>query len=357
MDLLDEGLRDHVRLQLPMYIAERYGTPPAAMHDASAADSRTRVYITVDIQTSDVIHEIRSPTHSIALRRYKGRSNQRSQRRMSTVWKSSEFLNSDFVITIHAEGLDKPRCFAEVLGARRDWDGDGSTIAMQLTFVPKFASAKVPSQEYIFVIDRSGSMGGASIETAKRTLTMLLHLLPTTQTTFNIFSFGSTVTSLWPRSRERTQGSLAEAVCFLLLKIVFELISWSQTSHVARMSADYGGTEIPQALQSAFNSRGGDRPVAVFLLTDGQLNVRSKTFYPFDLQTAFHFRRTRHSTPGLSFQMPFGIHHPRRQCVSSFSASELEYPPMYAPGSRDRVTESISSRFLQKTFVGSVHDC
>ncbi|KAF8431323.1 hypothetical protein L210DRAFT_3416402 [Boletus edulis BED1] len=255
MDLLDEALHDHVRLQLPMYIAERYGTPHAAMNNTSAADTRTRVRINVDVQTSDVIHAIRSPTHTISLRRYKGRSNQYSKRRMSAVWKSSGFLNSDFVITIHAEGLDKPRCFAEVMDARREGDEEGSTVAMQLTLVPKFQAPKIPSQEYIFIIDRSGSMSNTPIETAKRTLIMLLRLLPFEQTTFNIFSFGSKVTSLWPSSRGLDRRTLVEA-----------------TTHVQSMSADYGGTEIVMAVQSAFRSRGLDRPAVVFLLTDGQVN-------------------------------------------------------------------------------------
>jgi len=256
MDLLDEGMQDRVRLQLPMHIAERYGTPPAAMQNASAADSRTRVDVWVDIQTSDVIHEIQCPTHSIVRQRYKTRSGRKSQRRMSAGWKSPTFLTQDFVIVIHAEGLDKPRCFAEVLSARGDGSGEGATIAMQLTLVPKFQAPKVPSQEFIFIIDRSGSMSGASIETAKRTLAMLLHLLPNTQTTFNIFSFGDDVTSLWNSSRHLNPVSLSEA-----------------TSHVRSMMANYGGTEIPNALQSAFNLRGLDRPAVFFLLTDGRSNV------------------------------------------------------------------------------------
>lgn len=275
MDLLNEAMWDHVRLQLPMHVAERYGMPPAAMQDASAADSRTRVHISVDIQTSDVIYDLRSPTHTISRRRYKGRSGQISQRRMSAVWKSSEFLTGDFVIAIHAEGLDKPRCFAEVLDARRNIDGEGSTIALQLTLVPKFLAPKVPSQEYIFIIDRSGSMTNNPIETAKRTLTMLLRLLPTKQTTFNVFSFGNEADSLWQRSRIRDQRSLDEAVWFLLPKYHC-LTLWSQVLHVASMSANYGGTEIPNALHLAFNSRGLDRPAVVFLLTDGQIHVRRK---------------------------------------------------------------------------------
>ncbi|KIJ07184.1 hypothetical protein PAXINDRAFT_182540, partial [Paxillus involutus ATCC 200175] len=211
MDLLDEAVRDHVRLQLPMSIAERYGTPPPAMQNASAAAPSTRVHVMVDIQTSDIIHDIRSPTHTISLLRYKTRGGRKSQRRMSAVWTSSEFLTGDFVLTIHADGLDNPRCFAEVLTARGSGDRERRTIAMQLTLVPAFQAPKIPSQEYIFIIDRSGSMSNARIKTAKQTLEMLLRLLPGSGTTFNIFSFGTNFTSFRPRSISLDQPSVDDA--------------------------------------------------------------------------------------------------------------------------------------------------
>lgn len=284
MDLMDEALRDHVRLQLPMHIAERYGAQPAGIHNTSAADSRTRLHIRVDVQTSDIIHGIRSPTHHVVTRHHKGRSGRVSQRRISVVWESPGFLNSDFVITIHAEGLDKPRCFAEVLHARELETQEGSTVAMQLTLVPKFLAPKIPSQEYIFVIDRSGSMSGNSIETAKKTLIMLLRLLPNAQTTFNIFSFGSHVDSMWHNSHALDRASLDEAVRCLLPEYRC-LRFWLQTSHVEGMNADYGGTEIPMALQSAFSSRRLDRPAVLFLLTDGQIHVRFRAHTPLRLRT------------------------------------------------------------------------
>ncbi|KAF9232854.1 vault protein inter-alpha-trypsin domain-containing protein [Melanogaster broomeanus] len=278
MDLLDEAIRDHVRLQLPMSIGERYGTPPPAIHDASAVDSRTRVHINVDIQTSDVIYDIRSPTHPISLLRYKTRSGRKSQRRMSVLWQSSEFLKDAFVITIHAEGLDKPRCFAEVLTEMGNGDtGRERTVAMQLTLVPEFQAPKIPSQEYIFVIDRSGSMGGSPMETAKRTLAMLLRLLPSSQTTFNIFSFGSHVTGFRPRSIMLDQQALNEAVCIFLHCDINRIDVVLQTSHVQAMEANYGGTETPGALKAAFVSRGLDRPAVVFLLTDGQIHLDPNT--------------------------------------------------------------------------------
>ncbi|KAH7920866.1 hypothetical protein BV22DRAFT_1073258 [Leucogyrophana mollusca] len=255
MDLFDDGIRDHVRLQLPMAIAQRYGPEPPAMANAKRASSNTHLDIQVDIQMSDIIHDIRSSTHpSISLLRYKTRAGRKSQRRMSAIYTSPTFLDSDFVLSVHASGLDDPRCFAEV-----DPLGSG-TIAMRLMLVPKFKMPRVASQEFIFVIDRSGSMGGPRIETAKKTLTMLLRLLPDANTTFNIFSFGSRVEGLWPRSALFNQASMMQA-----------------SAHVRGMDADFGGTEITMALQHALNSRDHGRPTVTFVLTDGEVYVDAVT--------------------------------------------------------------------------------
>lgn len=250
MDLLNEGLRDYVRLQLPVAIFERYGPPPNSMVDAASATSTTLIDIKVDVQTSDIIHAIRSPTHPIKVLRYKTRSGRRSQRRMSASWTSPTFENRDFVLTVHADGLDKPRCFAEI-----DAEAGHGAIGMQLTLVPSFKVPRNPSQEYIFVIDISGSMAGARIETAKHTLLMLLRLLPCTQTIFNIFRFGSEVWPLWMASHDFNQDSMNQTI-----------------THVNSLTANGGGTEIAKALEAAVGSRRNDRPTAIFLLTDGQVH-------------------------------------------------------------------------------------
>lgn len=258
MDLLDNGRRDQVRLQLPMAIAERYGEPPAAMLDASTTNEKTIVKITVDIQTSEKIQEIRSPTHpTITRKHHKSRSGRKSDRWMFVTWSSTTFLDNDFVLTVHALGLDKPRCFAEIDPQ------DRHTIAMQLSLVPNFKIPPLDSQEYIFVIDRSGSMDGAPMETAKHTLEMLLHLLPDSQTTFNIFSFGSNVDGLWSKSMLFDRSGMRDAI-----------------KSVQGMKANYGGTEIAKALQFAIASRNCDRPTAMFVLTDGGIH---KNIDPFTI--------------------------------------------------------------------------
>ncbi|KAG0697692.1 hypothetical protein DFH29DRAFT_1003476 [Suillus ampliporus] len=83
------------------------------------------------------------------------------------------------------------------------------TIAMQLSFAPKLEMPRVASQEYILVVDRSASVSGAPTETTKRTLGMLLHLLPDLDTTFNIFS---EVDGMWETSMPFNDRNMQYAV-------------------------------------------------------------------------------------------------------------------------------------------------
>lgn len=214
MSLMNEDTNS-VRLQLPQCVGERYGTPPAELMDAMQPSSQTRVRITAEIQTNGQIQAITSPSHptEILETKYATHLGRPSRRRSTIKFRSLSYLDRDFVLLVHAEGLDVPRCFAEF-----EQDPSGrlpDTIAMQLTIIPKLKLPPIVSQEYLFVVDRSGSMGGDRIGTAKRTLAMLLRMLPKEGTTFNIFSFGSSSSSLWTQSRPYNQSHLDIAVSCL----------------------------------------------------------------------------------------------------------------------------------------------
>ncbi|KAG2067234.1 hypothetical protein BDR04DRAFT_1105396 [Suillus decipiens] len=243
MDLLDERRQDHVCLQLPMTIAKR----PAALLDASIGNDRTRVQIAVDVQTSDTIQDIRSPTHQISLLRYRMHAGTKSERRMTAMWSSTTFLDQDFVLMVHALGLNEPRCFAEAHPQRAD------TIAMRLSFIPKFEMPRVASQEYIFVVNHNLSMRGAPLEIAKRTLGMLLHLLPDSDTIFNVFS---KVDGMWETSVPFNDSNMQYAI-----------------SNIQAIQTNNSGAEFAHVLQLAVASRNHDRPTIVFVLTCGGVHV------------------------------------------------------------------------------------
>jgi uncharacterized protein with von Willebrand factor type A (vWA) domain len=94
---------------------------------------------------------------------------------------------------------------------------DVSSSAM-ISFIPKFCSLNLDDAykasvhgksyetdienakgEYVFLLDRSGSMGGKRIEKAKEALILFIRSLPQ-DTYFNVISFGSSSKKMFPNS-------------------------------------------------------------------------------------------------------------------------------------------------------------
>lgn len=118
-------------------------------------------------------------------------------------------LNRDFVLSIQASRLGQPRCVAERRVSEK-------TVALSLTLVPRFRMEPIAAQEYVFLIDRSGSMDGNRIHHAKEALTLFLKSLPSEGSIFNIFSFGSSCSAMWPISRKYTAADIQIAVRIFL---------------------------------------------------------------------------------------------------------------------------------------------
>lgn len=217
MDLMDDGHEAQVRLFIPMSVGERYGVPPQGMDDASAATDQTRVRFQINIQMQGSIKRVLSPSHQaeLTVEPYRTHLGRASQHRAIAKLRSKEYLTQDFVLLIDAVGLDRPGCFAE-------YDNQGAkTVAMQMTLIPKFEIPPLPSQEYLFLVDRSGSMHSERIATAKRALVMLLRILPSRGSKFNVFSFGSECDSHWQQSLTYSQQTLADMVGDLLNLCLF----------------------------------------------------------------------------------------------------------------------------------------
>ncbi|KAF5394820.1 von Willebrand factor A domain-containing protein 5A, partial [Paragonimus heterotremus] len=106
-------------------------------------------------------------------------------------------------------------------------------------FVPDFSQLTIQQEsrtELVFVIDRSGSMEGPSIECASESLLLFLKALPI-GCRFQIIGFGSTHSALFPEPVDYNETTLARAV-----------------EYQKSMQADMGGTEVLPALQAAFDA-------------------------------------------------------------------------------------------------------
>ncbi|KAJ3756978.1 von Willebrand factor type A domain-containing protein, partial [Lentinula raphanica] len=253
--LMDDEKKDQVKFIFPRTYAQRYGQAPTS-NSASATTAHQPFVMNVIVQQSGIIKSISCPSaHPIQFELglpdgFEPESDNGSHFASVTLTDTSGALTQDVVLVVCAADLDSPRCFVE-----QHPSPNHETTAMALTFVPRFTLPDIKGgMEYVFVVDRSGSMQGERIKLVREALIVLLRGLPTYETTFNIISFGSRTTKLWDQSRQYSQTTLEEA-----------------TKHVDTMRADYGGTEIAAALSSTYSSLPTPlaRPVAVILLTDG----------------------------------------------------------------------------------------
>ncbi|XP_066458219.1 von Willebrand factor A domain-containing protein 5A-like [Eleutherodactylus coqui] len=178
----------------------------------------------------------------------------------------------DVELLAYYSGINKPSVTVEAgqvsSDAAKEPEPSGSLITesvAMLNFYPSFPAGQEQTNcgEFIFVVDRSGSMecpmnsepnAPLRFQSAKETLVLLLKSLPL-GCYFNIFGFGSDFESIFMESKEYTQQSMEEAV-----------------KKVNEMEADLGGTEILQPLKKIYKTAGmPDYPRQVFLFTDGEV--------------------------------------------------------------------------------------
>ena len=118
---------------------------------------------------------------------------------------------------------------------------------------PSQALDKVrPSQDVTLVLDRSGSMEGPSIESARSAATAIVTRLGPNDRV-NVVAFDNDVSSLYDSPHPLTESTRQEALGYI------------------RLIQAGGGTDIAKALAKALQSQiAGDQPNVVLFLTDGQ---------------------------------------------------------------------------------------
>jgi Ca-activated chloride channel family protein len=244
-ELAFEG--DSIRFTLPTTVSPRYapaedhagiGRPPAAaLNPPSARNVPYGLTFTATV-TGNRIRRIESPSHPIALD-FGGNS--------ATVTLAQEHaaLDRDLVLLITPIDAEAPHVALERSTTGR--------IAAAITFRPTFTTARVPA-DVVFLVDRSGSMQGSSIEQVRNTLQLCLRSLDA-GCAFNIVGFGSVFESLFSECRAYDERSLDEA-----------------SRYVASLGATLGGTELLPALEFVLESVAQrERALQLVVMTDGQL--------------------------------------------------------------------------------------
>ena len=268
-----------MELHLPTSLAPRYSPtdmilggarvdslPPVMLSDD---DDRVKLRISAHFVAASAIGEINCASHRVRILPQKS-----PNETIIELCKEREVgLETNFVVKVATEKPFEPRALVAA-GA------EGEAI-VQMVFSP----AQVPlteltelAMEIIFVIDRSGSMQGNSIASVIECMRVLLRSL-STQSRFNLVSFGSTFVSLFKESVPYSQATLEQA-----------------TKHVLAWQADLGGTEMRAPLHHVFSTPPlPTHPRQIFLLTDGEVsNVEELTAL-----VGMHAASTRVSVLGI----------------------------------------------------------
>lgn len=206
------------------------------------------------------MRELSSPTHPIEIVWLDGEpgEGQPGGRRFQVRLAGEHIPDRDFVLRM-APGVDQPR-LAGWMSSAAEKDGDvdeGYFLAALLP--PAIEDDPQPSpREFIFVLDRSGSMSGEPIRQARNALRACLRVL-NPEDRYSILLFDNTLEWFRPEPMPATQETVEQADAFL------------------KQVEGRGGTEIVQALEAALALPvDPQRTRYVVFLTDGAVSAEGR---------------------------------------------------------------------------------
>uniref|UniRef100_I3JSD1 VIT domain-containing protein n=1 Tax=Oreochromis niloticus TaxID=8128 RepID=I3JSD1_ORENI len=176
-------------------------------------------------------------------------------------------FDRDVELLIYYKDAHQPTAVVEAGQASAEPGSLMGDPVVMVSLYPEFPQSVMSSMascgEFVFLMDRSGSMGchitnsmqqETRISSARDTLLLLLKSLPM-GCYFNIYSFGSGYEHIFPKSVEYSQQTMEEAL-----------------KTVEQMEANLGGTEILQPLKHIYSQPCiPNQPRQLFVFTDGEV--------------------------------------------------------------------------------------
>ncbi len=237
---------DRLRFLLPTTIAPRYGDALAAglrPHQIPTSSLVVEYPLNLSIFVEGELAEatVACQSHSISMTR--------AENGIVVKLPANAVLDRDFVLTL--ESLKAQSSCVAV-------PDDAGNVVMASMRVPPVPLADIGPVSLKVVIDCSGSMGGTSIDQARKAALEILNELGSSDT-FNITLFGSKHEHVFKGLAKATAKNITEA--------------WER---LERLDADMGGTEMESALDSVFSMGNGEGQSAVLLITDGEIHEHEK---------------------------------------------------------------------------------
>lgn len=245
-ELMFEG--DALRFTLPTTVAPRYapaedrigvGRPDSeALNPPNLMEVPYGLSFQAIVTPATLVRRIESPSHPVAIEVGPDAAT-------VTLSQQDAALDRDVILLIGLADASQPQIVLE-----RDHEG---RVAAAVTMRPTF-SIELAAADVVFVVDRSGSMQGSSIEQVRNALQLCLRSL-VAGSSFNIVGFGSNIEALFDECRPYDESSLTAA-----------------SRHVEAMEASLGGTEILPALEFVLGQpRRSERTLQLVVLTDGEV--------------------------------------------------------------------------------------
>ncbi|CAD8123129.1 unnamed protein product [Paramecium sonneborni] len=244
--------------------------------DLKRLEQNYKQNIIVTIHLQNLLTFVKSPTHQIKLENNYQQFFNVNQKKSQVISLDNKYPQNfdptkNFSLLFQSNDINQPHSF---LTHTNNHALQHVKFCATLTLIPKFnqlppedaynsyindsnvsTQTKMKRENYLFLIDRSGSMEGTRIKKAKQSLFLFIKSLPE-DCLFNVISFGSNSKKMFEESQQYNQESQDKAI-----------------DDVNKMEANFGGTDIYKALQVGIYNRENRtanlETINAFILTDG----------------------------------------------------------------------------------------